>query len=87
MLIALDYDGTYTKDPALWNQFIIDAVAAGHRIVTVTMRGPRAALTVPMEVFYTGGTPKADYVKAQGLKVDIWIDDDPWLIHHPPERF
>lgn len=30
MKLALDYDGTYTRDPDLWDTFI--AAAQGHRI-------------------------------------------------------
>lgn len=25
MIIALDYDGTYTEDPDLWNKFLEDS--------------------------------------------------------------
>lgn len=38
MIIALDFDDTHTKDPALWNRFIDDAHRSGHRVVIATMR-------------------------------------------------
>ena len=38
MLIALDYDGTYTEDWELWRMFIKSAHKKGHEVVIVTMR-------------------------------------------------
>lgn len=38
MLIALDYDGTFTEDPTLWVSFIAMAQAHGHDVIGVTMR-------------------------------------------------
>jgi hypothetical protein len=77
--IALDYDGTFTADPALWLDFIGKAEAAGHDVVCVTMRYPHEAIppAMPCDVIYTSRKAKAVAVKA-----DIWIDDKPhWLLH------
>lgn len=38
MLIALDYDGTYTADPVFWETFIVSARVHGHTVVCITMR-------------------------------------------------
>lgn len=38
MIIALDYDGTYTADPALWDQFILLAIKNNHYVVCCTLR-------------------------------------------------
>lgn len=38
MIIAIDYDDTYTADPAMWDQFIKLANEAGHKVVCVTCR-------------------------------------------------
>ena len=38
MIIALDYDGTYTRAPRLWDDFIALADAGGYSVVVVTMR-------------------------------------------------
>lgn len=76
MIIALDYDGTYTADPMLWLPFIAMALQRGHRVVCVTMRYPEEAIDMPCEVVYT--SRKA---KAIAFKADIWIDDNPkWLL-------
>jgi len=76
MLIALDYDNTYTADPVLWCRFIDDAKSRGHTVVIVTMRYPREDIVnAPVDVVYTSRQAKAGFVKA-----DIWIDDSPaWI--------
>jgi hypothetical protein len=83
MIIALDYDNTYTADPKLWDRFIKDAEANGHTVKIVTMRYPPGAddypsetiKNAPCEVIYTSRIAKAKIVKA-----DIWIDDSPhWI--------
>lgn len=89
MLIALDYDDTYTKAPGLWRQFIDNALSAGNKVVCVTMR-PDVAMTpvylslghvIGVEnIFNTNGKAKASYVEKLGLKVDVWIDDFPAAI-------
>lgn len=81
MLLALDYDGTYTKDPALWNRFIIDAIKCGHKVICFTMRYEKEPLP-PMlcEVIYTSRKAKKAFSEEAGYLVDIWIDDRPaWL--------
>jgi hypothetical protein len=77
MIIALDYDGTFTADPRLWTKFIVDATQAGHEVVCVTMRFPHEAITnIPCKVVYT--SRKA---KSVAFAADIWIDDKPlWLL-------
>ena len=81
MLIALDYDKTYTADPALWDDFIQSAQDRGHSVKIVTMRTPDEAITdAPVEVVYTSRKAKATVFKA-----DIWIDDSPsWIFQDSP---
>lgn len=89
MKIALDYDGTYTADPELWNKFIANAVECGHDVFCVTMRNALTELIlfVPMKVYYTNRQAKMDYCKTNGIKVDIWIDDKPgWIFDDAPSR-
>ena len=73
MLVALDYDGTYTRDPALWDGFIVEATKRGHSVKILTMRYPSEAIAnVPCEVIYTSRKAKHGFVEA-----DIYIDDMP----------
>lgn len=80
MRIALDYDGTYTRDPQLWDQFIGSCAGAGHELVCVTMRYPEEAISPPCEVVYTSREAKLPFMVALGRKPDVWIDDNPhWI--------
>jgi hypothetical protein len=77
MLIALDYDKTYTADSALWDDFVQLAQDRGHTVKIVTMRTPQEAIdSVPVEVVYTSRKAKSAVVRA-----DIWIDDSPHWVY------
>jgi hypothetical protein len=82
LVIALDYDDTYTEDPEFWEQFIESAGKRGHIVVCVTFRPYSMPVQIksPIEVFYTGGVPKAQFMRDTGLEPSIWIDDWPELI-------
>ena len=80
LVIALDYDGTYTEDPDLWNDFIASALGRGHEVVFVTGRfGIEKIRNVPfgIPIHYTGLRCKANYMEEAGIDVDIIIDDNP----------
>jgi len=89
MLIALDYDGTYTADKEMWDVFIHQARLRGHQIVVATMRFdiPAEADIVRLELeenvdhmIFTGRKAKKQFLRNQQLVPDIWIDDNPdWL--------
>jgi len=82
MRIALDYDGTYTADPLLWERFIDSARSRGHEVLVVTMRRPDEAISIPgCSVVYTSRKAKVAYMADRPGKIDIWIDDSPhWLL-------
>lgn len=94
MIIALDYDGTYTADPGLWDKFILDAEEAGHGVVCVTNRagpgqvnngtaGPIAGRVGPaggIPIVYCNNQPKRRVMLEQGFAVHVWIDDMPHLV-------
>lgn len=80
ILIALDYDGTYTADAGLWDAFIANCEARGHRVVCITMRHPHEAISPPCEVIYTGRKAKLAHAASIGLVPKIWIDDMPELL-------
>ena len=77
MLIALDYDKTYTADSALWDNFVQLAQNRGHVVKIVTMRTPsEPVINPPVEVVYTSRKAKSAVVSA-----DIWIDDSPHWVY------
>ena len=38
MILSIDYDNTYTADPLLWDQFIVNALERGHTVYCVSFR-------------------------------------------------
>lgn len=81
MLIALDYDGTYTSDPKLWAEFVALAVDNGHEVVCITMRHPHEpAFIANCSILYTCGKAKRQAAIDAGLHISIWIDDQPEFI-------
>ena len=82
MIIALDYDDCYTRDPQLWEAFVSLAYARGHRVICVTARDLNNQIpSFPGgEIVYAGRQPKRAAAEAAGYKVDIWIDDMPEMV-------
>lgn len=84
--IAIDYDGTWTADPALWRSFVASAEARGHRVIIVTGRHgwtddmTRGGIPPSVPIHYTAGALKETALRQQGITVDIWIDDMPGMI-------
>jgi hypothetical protein len=84
MLIALDYDGTYTADVELWDRFIAHSRANGHRVFVVTMRFPhegdeisRRLLPKVDRIIYTSREAKRRHLERLGHAVHVWIDNHP----------
>jgi hypothetical protein len=84
MLIALDYDGTYTADVELWDRFIAHSRANGHRVFVVTMRFPhegdeisRRLLGKVDRIIYTSRGAKRRHLERLGHAVHVWIDNHP----------
>lgn len=87
MIVALDYDGTYTVDPDTFDQVVhlFNRSGSGNKVMFVTYRSrDRAqgnadieedAERLGLDIIYTNGLQKKDMIEA-----DIWIDDKPELI-------
>lgn len=82
MLIALDYDRTYTLDPQFWNDFVKATKDRGHKIICITMRFPEEKIEKMLcEIIYTSRNAKRRYAEEKDIHVDIWIDDSPhWIL-------
>lgn len=85
--IALDYDGTYTADPELWQEFVRYARSRGHEVYVVTMRYPHECEDVERQlsgkvsgIIYTGRKGKLRHTSFMDKPIDIWIDDMPHFI-------
>ncbi len=88
MRIAIDFDETITRDAKLWKIFIVAAKSSNHDVVCVTARRDTHdnnetidswmhSHGIDIRTYYTGLSSKVDHMRAIGLPVDIWIDDDP----------
>lgn len=88
MNIALDYDGTYTEDPDLWNTFLENCKKRGHNVYLVTMRFPEEENDIiklrirkrVKDVIFTSRKAKMEYVNNLNLNINVWIDDNPMWI-------
>lgn len=88
MLLALDYDETYTRDPIFWDQVIKLATQRGHSIICATMRYEREGADVVRDlahqveaIVFTGRKAKFGAVYDAGYMPSVWIDDSPNWIH------
>lgn len=84
---ALDYDGTYTRNPDLWDTFISAAKSAGHRVLIVTCRRDTEENVADVKVagcpvIFTCLQSKLRVCSERGTKIDVWIDDDPACVLH-----
>ena len=80
LVIAMDYDETYTSDPKLWQSLIEAATNRGHTVYIVTARSRQELLGMADTgclVVATGRSAKGPFMLGEGIEVDIWIDDDP----------
>jgi hypothetical protein len=87
MIIAIDFDETYTRDPLLWDAFLASAAARGHRLYCVSARHERqmdhvretvGLIIGPEACFGTGGASKRRFMaEVVDTHVDVWIDDAP----------
>ncbi len=92
MRIAIDYDDTFTADPATWCKVIRVLEDAGHEVVCVSARFANAEnleelgrnLPRHMQIVLSEHNAKAEVMAKRGTPVDIWIDDWPTAID--PDR-
>lgn len=89
LTIAIDFDDTLTADPVLWGNFISDARSKGHRVLCVTARRSTEENHQEIQEFcdqwdirhlpviFSALGSKLSTMERRGIKVDVWIDDDP----------
>lgn len=88
-VIGVDFDETISDDPAGWLQVLLLLERNGYHVVIVTWRKPTEWPTdldflvdKGFKVYYTSRQAKKQYMEQQGIKVSIWIDDNPFAILH-----
>jgi hypothetical protein len=88
ILLAIDYDDTYTRAPRFWDEFLVLLRTYGHHAICVTARHGNqseqvsAALTGKVDaILYSEGRSKRLTAEAHGFYPSIWVDDQPSLIN------
>lgn len=83
---AIDFDKTWTADPAGFSLIVHILFSRGHKILIATNRDAwcddmeRHNLPGYIPIIYCGRTLKEQACLKAGHKVDIWIDDMPGTI-------
>ena len=94
MTFALDFNGTYTKDPKFWNVFIELARLRKDEVYCVThSTDPDENKELLQSIgqvigenncIFADGHSKMEAVAALGIDIDIWIDNNPIHIFQDP---
>lgn len=86
-VVAVDFDETISDNEHGWLQVLLLLEKIGYHVVICTWRKPtdypedlKFLVDKGFAVFYTSQQAKQDYMKAQGIDVAIWIDDNPFAI-------
>ena len=101
LLIAVDYDGTYSEDPKAFDHVITEFESHGHECIIVTARDEKVSPVVVntnlgLKIYYTSGQLKDPYLQDNhSIRPDIWIEDRPqsvgrvddWLFHEETKRW
>jgi hypothetical protein len=80
LIVSIDYDETYSLDPAAWEAVCTLLLKARHDVYLVTGRleeHPISHSPNVLRVFYTNHKQKRVFMETQGIDVDVWIDDKP----------
>jgi len=86
-IVAIDIDGTWTRCPDVWATFCKEYRTRFSFVIVTGRTEPidsdewqRLQFPSWINVFYSAGVPKREYMMKCGIYVDIWIDDDPGVI-------
>lgn len=86
-VVAFDFDETISDKPSTWLNVMLLLERAGYHVVVVTWRTPTTypedlqfLVDKGFKIHYTSGQAKEMYMKKLGIKVSIWVDDNPFAI-------
>lgn len=88
MIVAIDYDGVWGAEPALFERLVGELLSGGHRCLVVTGRSGEgrwgrevreavARSGHPLAIVFAAGGWKREAARRAGWAVDVWIDDHP----------
>lgn len=82
--VSIDYDETFNVDPILFLKIIDLFRKSGFNVICCTVRsnhereeGFDILENNGVKCYFTNHVQKNEYLKNEGINVDIWIDDDP----------
>lgn len=88
-VVAFDFDETISDNEPVWLNVMIMLERNGYHCIVVTWRKPdewptdlRFLVDKGFKIYYTSRQAKKQYMEQQGIKVSIWIDDNPFAILH-----
>ena len=97
MNIGLDYDDTFTRDPAGWASVVKLLASRCHNVYIVTWRDEQECVQVHADMQYwkvecegiyaTDRKAKEQFMYAKGICIDVWIDDNPRAIIQDMEKY
>lgn len=86
-IIAVDFDETISDNEFAWLRVMELLERSGYHVVICTWRTPttypedlKMFVDKGYKVYYTSGQAKQTYMQKQGVKVSIWVDDNPFAI-------
>lgn len=87
MILSIDYDDTYTRDPELWDALARLAMERDHQVWCVSARHQSHMTDAINSIgkvigaercVGTNGAAKRDHLfKEHGVYADVWVDDMP----------
>ena len=88
MIVAIDYDNTYSADPETFDKLIKVLQDAEHIVICVTGRSDDGIMGEPVKqsigrlvpIVFAGDEWKAYAAKRRGYDVNVWFDDMPQMI-------
>lgn len=88
-VIGVDFDETISDNEEAWLAVMMLLEMHGYHVVIVTWRKPdewpsdlKRFVDKGFKVYYTSRQAKKTFMEQQGIKVSIWIDDNPFAILH-----
>jgi hypothetical protein len=90
LIIALDFDDTYTANEKLWQAFILlCAYNKNIEVILCTYRHPVEDYDprfddlkrLGVQCYFTDGKAKKLFLEERGVSVNIWIDDRPKTVY------
>jgi hypothetical protein len=84
-IVALDYDDTFSNNPAAWAAVAAQLASHGYTVIGVTLRNRYMPvcdhyMSVCDAVVYCAGHAKKEVLARLGYQDVIWIDDNPKYI-------